>query len=179
MLRMAIVALLFAAASLHGQEPDPDPALAHSVRQLRTSVGRWDVTTDFLNPDGSVARSVSGTYEFSWVVPDRVVTGRSDIPSLGQSSAILFYVDEAEGEIEMVSVGADGRLWIMTGPLGGEVRYTQEFSTADGGTARLRFTRFNVSDDAFESRMDVSTDGGATWAPGNHQQFRRITGPGA
>ena len=38
---------------------------------------------------------------------------------------------------------------------------------------RLRFTRYNVTPDRFESRMDYSTDGGATWTQGNHQVFVR------
>lgn len=71
-----------------------DSSLQHSIEQLRTTVGHWNVTTDLLNPDGSVAKSVNGTYEFSWVVPDRVVSGRSEIPELKQASAILFYVNE-------------------------------------------------------------------------------------
>jgi hypothetical protein len=151
-----------------------DEALRHSVEQLRTSIGRWDTVTRFLNADGSVAREVTGTYEFSWVVEDRVVAGRSHVPELQQASGILFYVNAAAGTIEMVSVGADGYLWIMTGPLGGEERRTQEYRTADGGTGRLRFTRFNASADAFESRMEYTEDGGTTWLPGNHQTFRRI-----
>ena len=62
----------------------------------------------------------------------------------------------------MVSVGADGHLWTMTGPLGGEVRLSQEYETADGGTGRLRFTRFNVGQDTFESRMEHTDDAGKT-----------------
>ena len=61
--------------------------------------------------------------------------------------------------IEMAAVGADGRLWIMTGPLGGEERLSQEYQTVEGGTGRLRFTRYNVSPDAFESRMEYTEDG--------------------
>jgi hypothetical protein len=72
----------------------------------------------------------------------------------------------------MVSVGGDGRLWIMTGPLGGETRTTEEFNTA-GGTGQRRFARYNVTGDAFESRIEYSDDGGATWKPGNHQTFLR------
>jgi hypothetical protein len=125
-----------------------------------------------LNDDGSVAKSVTGTYEFSWVVPDRVVSGKSEIPELKQTAGILFYINETQGLIEMVSVGGDGKLWIMTGPLGGEERLSQEYKTANG-MAQLRFTRFNVAPDAFESRMDYTEDGGATWLPGNHQTFRR------
>lgn len=151
-------------------------ALAHSVEQLRGSIGRWNVTTEFLDESGSIARTAEGTYEFTWVVPDRVVSGRSEIPAANQASGILFYVNEKQGVIEMVSVGADGRLWTMTGPLGGEVRTTPEFDTAGGGKARLRFTRYNVEADRFESKMEYSEDGGATWKPGNHQVFRRAAG---
>ena len=158
---LALAALLGLACSVEAQEPAAASALRHSVEQLRSSIGRWETTTSYLNEDGSVARAVVGTYEFSWIVPDRVVTGKSEIPELGDASAILFYVSESAGHIEMVSVGRDGNLWIMTGPLGGEERRSQEFRTDAGATAQLRFTRFNVSAEAFESRM-------------NHQRFRRV-----
>ncbi len=154
---------------------DPEAALAASLDQLRQAVGTWSVTTDFLNPDGSVARSTAGEYRFEWVVPDRVLSGRSSIPELEMTSAILFYLNPAGETIEMVSVGADGHLWIMTGALGEETRYTQEFTSRDGKPSQLRFTRFNVAPDRFESRMEYTEDGGATWAPGNHQIFERAS----
>ncbi len=167
-------ALATVARPAEAQQPVPlDSAdLRHSVEQLRSSIGKWNVTTEFLRDDGTVATSAEGTYEFAWVIPDRVVSGRSEIPSRSQVSAILFYVNPARRQIEMSSVGADGMLWIMTGPLGGEVRTTQEYRTATG-TGRLRFTRYNVKTDTFESRMEYTEDGGATWKPGNHQLFRR------
>ena len=175
MFRTAVVASLLLVSGLAlGHGDHQDEALHHSVEQLRSSVGRWNVVTDFLNEDGSVTRSVSGTYEFSWVVPDRVLSGHSEMPELKQTVGILFYIKSAERQIEMVSVGADGRLWIMTGPLGGEQRLSQEFDTADGRPAQLRFTRVNVSTDAFESKMEYTEDGGLTWKPGNHQRFRRV-----
>ena len=73
----------------------------------------------------------------------------------------------------MGSVGRDGTLWVMTGPIDEEVRLSQEFPTADGGAARLRFTRFNISPQ-LASRMEYADDGGQTWKPGNHQTFRRV-----
>lgn len=148
--------------------------LAHSVDQLRHAVGRWSVVTELLNPDGSVAGAPRGTYEFEWVVMDRVVRGVSEIPALKQKSALLFYVSESRQVIEMSSVGADGQLFVMTGPLGGETRQTQVFQTPNGDDMRLRFTRFNVTPDRFESRMERTSDGGTTWVPGNHQVFERM-----
>lgn len=173
MIRYIVAAGLLAPSALAAQGGADPQALQASVEELRSSVGRWDVVTDFLDERGSVTRSVSGTYEFTWVVPDRVVSGRSEIPELQQASGILFYISEGRQRIEMVSVGRDGRLWIMTGRLGENSRMTQPFPTADGGTQQLRFTRFNVTPDAFESRMEYSSDGGRSWIPGNHQRFRR------
>jgi hypothetical protein len=118
------ILLLGLAGGTVAQEVTQDHDLQVSIEQLRTSIGRWDVVTEFLNEDGSIARSATGTYEFTWVVPDRVVSGKSEIPELKQASGILFYVNARMRLIEMVSVGADGRLWIMTGPLGGETRTT-------------------------------------------------------
>lgn len=168
-----VLGLFTALTCADTQTGDGGAALQHSVEQLRSSIGRWDVTTEFLNTDGTAAKTVSGTYEFSWVIPDRVVSGKSEIPELKQVSAILFYVNEAKQFIEMVSVGADGNLWVMTGELGGEVRTTKEFKTASGGTGQLRFTRYNVLADSFESKMEYTEDGGESWLPGNHQVFRR------
>ena len=148
-------------------------ALAQSVDQLRNAVGRWDVITEFLKEDGTVAKSVGGYYEFEWVVADKVLRGRNAIPEMKQASGILFYINEARSEIEMAAVGADGKLWVMSGPLGSEVRMTPTYATAEGGTGQLRFTRFNPEDDRFESKMEYTEDGGKTWIPGNHQIFTR------
>ena len=168
-----VFSLVLSQASF-AQEDGAATALEKSVDELRSSVGLWNTTTEFIADDGSVAKSVEGTYEFSWVVPDRVISGKSSIPEMGQAAGILFYIREAKAEIEMVSVGSDGRLWIMTGALGGNERTTPEFATQAGGTGQLRFTRYNVAEDTFESRMDYSEDGGENWKQGNHQVFRRV-----
>lgn len=173
MLRSLGLALLLCASALRAEDR-ADDALRHSTEQLRSSIGSWAVTTEFLNEDGSIAKSVQGSYQFSWVVPDRVVSGRSDIPELKQSAGILFYIDQARSQIEMVSVGGDGRLWIMSGALGSEQRTTPEFKTANG-LSQLRFTRFNIGEDRFESKMEYTEDAGKTWKPGNHQVFIRST----
>jgi hypothetical protein len=171
--RSFALTVLLSLAAIGTAYANEDDAMQRSVEQLRASIGHWKVVTEFLNEDGSIAKSVEGAYRFEWVVPERVVSGRSDIPEMKQTTAILFYVNEQKRLIEMVSVAADGRLWVMSGPLGGEVRTTPEYTTREGGTGQLRFTRFNVAEDSFESRMEYSEDSGKTWKPGNHQTFRR------
>jgi hypothetical protein len=147
--------------------------LETSIDQLRYVAGEWSVATEELTADGAIARTLEGSYTFDWVIPDRVLSGRSEIPEVNRVSAVLFYVNETQEKIEMVSVGADGRLWVMSGKLGEETRYTEPFATQDGGTAQLRFTRYNVRADTFESKMEYSEDGGKSWMPGNHQTFIR------
>ncbi|WFL76451.1 hypothetical protein P7228_10625 [Altererythrobacter arenosus] len=151
----------------------PNPAL----EQLRHVIGEWDVETTFLRPDGSEAGSFAGTYTFDWVMEDKVVQGVSVIPEFEMASGILFYLRPATSEIEMVSVGPDGQLWTMAGPQDSETRETPVVDMPDGTTLKLRFTRFNVTPDRFESRMERSTDGGVTWVKGNHQVFLRRSAP--
>lgn len=157
----------------------PAAAFAESVEQLRHVAGRWNVTTTQFRDDGSVAQRLDGTYQFDWIVPDRVLSGGSSTPATGQASGILFYVNEKRATIEMASVGADGHLWVMTGPAGGETRTTPPTPMSDGSKMILRFTRFNVAPHRFESKMEVSTDGGTSWRAGNHQMFVRATAAGA
>jgi hypothetical protein len=147
-------------------------SVAQGVEQLRQVIGDWSATTEFLREDGTAARTVEGTYTFRWVVPDRVIAGVSEIPALEQRSAILFYVNEVKGIIEMVSVGADGDLWVMTGPIAGETRTTLPRTMPDGTVLELRFTRSEVTPDSFRSRMEYRTAGGE-WKPGNRQSFQR------
>lgn len=154
-------------------QKDNQQALAHSVDELRHVIGEWSVVTQFLSPKGDVAQEVNGTYQFYWVVEDRVVSGRSDIPTLGQSSAILFYINEEAQAIEMSAVGKDGKLWIMTGKLGEDSRETAYYSPEPNVEQKLRFTRFNVKADSFESKMEYTLDRGDTWTQGNHQLFTR------
>lgn len=151
-------------------------SLSSAVQQLRHSVGIWNVTTTQFDDQGEVARVASGTYRFDWVVPDRVLSGRADMAEWKQSAGMLFYVNPERSTIEMTSVGPDGQLWVMTGPAGGETRTTTPTALPDGRKVQLRFTRFNVSANGFESRTEASYDGGASWRPGNHQTFKRAAG---
>ena len=172
MIRFAIAALALGLGALAAPAVAAEETPA-GVLELRRNVGVWDTTTEFLAEDGSVARAVRGTYSFEWVVSDSVLRGVSEIPETKQKSAILFYYRAAKDEIEMVSVGADSVLWLMTGPGGGNARTTAPRPTQDGGTITLRFTTANVTAERFESRMEWSADEGQIWNPGNRQTMVR------
>lgn len=174
-----LIALTAAVAVAAGSVPaiaqQADAPAEVAVEQLRHVIGLWDVTTEFIRADGTVAGAAEGQYRFGWVVPDRVIQGMSTIPEWNQASGILFFVRPATNEIEMVSVGADGQLWRMVGPDDGETRTTPNVTMPDGSTLMLRFTRSDVEENSFRSRMEMSNDGGQTWRLGNRQHFRRAT----
>ncbi|MBX7527389.1 hypothetical protein [Qipengyuania vesicularis] len=168
---LASLALMLAPPQALAEETADE--VVPAITQLRQAVGTWDVVTTFYRDDGSVAGEADGTYTFDWVTEDKILRGQSEIPQFYMRSAILFYHRPGTSEVEMVSVGPDGRLWVMTGPDTTETRETPVVTNPDGSTIKLRFTRFNVSDDRFESRMERSSDGGETWVQGNHQLFIR------
>ncbi|WP_373487674.1 hypothetical protein [Blastomonas sp.] len=174
-MKRLIASLLLMVAYPAASQDQTAPPPSAGLEQLRHVVGSWRVETRFRQQDGSETEPFVGSYQFEWVIEDAVLRGVSETPELGQRSVILFYLRPARNEIEMVSVGADGKLWVMTGRDGLETRETPDLPTTDGGTMRLRFTRFNVTPERFESRMEWSVDQGASWSPGNHQVFVRCS----
>jgi hypothetical protein len=170
-LAAAILSFLAIPAAL-ASEMTP-PALASAVQQLRQAAGRWNVTTTRYADDGAVSAVASGTWSFDWVVPDRVLSGRAVIPDWHQSAGMLFYLNERQFTLEMAQVGADGQLIVMSGPAGAEMRTSAAVALPDGRRVIQRHTRYGVSADRFESRLETSYDGGTSWKPGFHQLFVR------
>ncbi len=172
--RTLAAAAFLATTSVASAQVQANPAaLSASLAELRHAIGTWDVTTEFLQDDVAIGQSFEGMYAFEWVVEDKIARGVTEIPALKQKSAILFYLRPDESKIEMSSVGPDGKLWVMTGAFGDSVRRTPGVVMPNGATLQLRFTRYNVAPNRFESRMERSLDGGKTWQAGNHQVFRR------
>ena len=177
MLTLAVSAL--ASPALAQETSAATTPVPPAVEQLRHVIGAWDVETDFIGPDGAIRATVPGRYEFSWVMPDRIVSGWSELPSLNQKSALLFFHRPTDRKIEMASVGPDGHLWRMIGPEDGETRTTTDQTMADGSSMMLRFTRHDVTPDRFRSFMEISGDGGKTWRLGNRQRFDRVVAASA
>jgi hypothetical protein len=153
------------------------PALATAVQQLRQAAGRWNVTTTRYADNGAVAAVATGTWSFDWVVPDRVLTGRSAIPDWNQSAGMLFYLNERMFTLEMAQVGADGQLIVLSGPAGAATRRSEPVALPDGRRVLQRHTRYGVTADRFEAKLETSYDGGASWKPAYHQLFVRAPAP--
>lgn len=170
-LATAVFTLLFMPLA-HATGTAP-PGLESAVQQLRQAAGRWNVTTTRYAENGAVAAVATGTWTFDWIVPDRVLSGRSAIPDWNQSAGLLFYLNERLVTLEMAQVGSDGQLLVMVGPAGADSRTTEPVALPDGRRMVQRHTRYGVTADRFESRIDTSYDGGASWRPGYHQLFVR------
>lgn len=175
-MKLSAVVLSLFVLPLAEATPAPSPELSTAVQQLRQAAGRWNVTTTRFGENGAVAGVASGTWNFDWVVPDRVLSGRAVIPDWNQSAGMLFYLNERLITLEMAQVGADGQLVVMSGPAGTETRSTPVVALADGRKMVQRHTRYRVTADRFESRMETSYDGGQSWKPGYHQLFVRAPG---
>jgi hypothetical protein len=167
----ALLSLLILPLAEATEAPPPEQSAA--VQQLRQAAGRWNVTTTRYAENGAVTGVASGTWSFDWVVPDRVLSGKAVIPDWNQSAGMLFYLNERLFTLEMAQVGADGQLIVMSGPAGTESRSTPVLALPDGRRLVQRHTRYRVTADRFESRMETSYDGGQSWKPGYHQLFVR------
>jgi hypothetical protein len=149
------------------------PAIQTAVQQLRQAAGRWTVTTTQYDSSGSVKAVASGTWQFDWVVPDRVLAGRASIPDWKQSTGILLYLNERRSTVEMATVGADGQLQVLAGAAGTDTRTSAAVALPDGRRMVKRYTRYRVEADRFESCLETSYDGGRSWQPGLHHLFVR------
>jgi hypothetical protein len=172
-MRLATALLSFLVMPLAQASEILPPALESAVQQLRQAAGRWNVTTTRYADNGAVAAVATGTWTFDWVVPDRVLAGRSTIPDWNHSAGMLYYLNERHFTLELAQVGSDGQLLVMSGPAGAESRTTEPVPMPDGRRMVQRHTRYGVSADRFESRIETSYDGGASWKPGYHQLFVR------
>ncbi len=173
-MKLAAAILSFLVLPLaEGAEMAP-PSLASAVQQLRQAAGHWNVTTTRYGDNGAVAGVASGTWHFDWVVADRVLSGRAVIPDWKQTAGMLYYLSERRSTLEMASVGADGQLLVMSGPAGAETRTTAAVPLADGRQMLQRYTRYGVTTDRFEARIESSYDGGTSWKLGHHQLFVRV-----
>lgn len=172
-MKLLVAFLSFLVVPLAQATDAAPPELSTAVQQLRQAAGRWNVTTTRFSDTGAVTAVATGTWSFDWVVPDRVLSGKAVIPDWNQSEGMLFYLNERLITLEMAQVGANGQLLVMSGPAGAESRSTPVVALPDGRKMVQRHTRYRVSADRFESRMETSYDGGQSWKPGYHQLFVR------
>jgi hypothetical protein len=173
-MKLATAVLAYFCLTLANAGEMPPPALESAVQQLRQAAGRWSVTTTRYAENGAVTAVATGTWSFDWVVPDRVLSGRASIPDWNQSAGMLFYLNERMFTLEMAEVGADGQLVVMTGPAGAETRTTDAIPLPDGRRMLQRHTRYGVTANRFEAKLETSYDGGLSWKPGYHQIFVRV-----
>jgi hypothetical protein len=173
-LRPGLVAILFFACTFASAQAKFDvDAREAATELLRSSVGKWETTAEFFNPNGTVAGAFAGTTELAWLTPGKVISGKSEYPQLKLVTGLMVYINEAKGQVEMASVGGDGNLLVVSGPLGSAELRSEPVRFSDTVVGRLKFTRLNVTANSFDTRTEISDDGGKTWKMMNRQKFKR------
>lgn len=167
----SITFLLIIVAVAVGQPQPPSLKASKGIEQLRQIVGNWDVTTEILFPDGTVELKQEGSWQFRWVVPDRVLSGESH--QAESKAAILIYVHAQKEVIELATVGEDGLLWVMSGAADSESLTTPNTKVSEKETIMFRWSRYEFEKNRFRSKLEISKDGGKTWVLRHRQEFRR------
>ena len=153
------------------------PVLATAVQQLRQAAGRWNVTTTRYAENGAVAAVATGTLNFDWVVPDRVLAGKlrhSRLEPVGRHALLpeRAHVHARDGAgRRRRAAHRDER------PRRDRDANDRADRMPDGRRMLQRHTRYGVTANRFEAKMEMSYDGGANWKPGYHQLFVRVPMP--
>ena len=174
---LIVLALSLCVSAATAQSPDdnPEPLPDEARKRLVYAVGEWSVRTEFLDPDGKVRSVEESTHEAHFSIPGRLVELTSRTPSTGTGVAWLFY-NVQEGMFYLTSVDRSGDHWVMTGGLDRYVLTSRPKALEDGSTLTARLTTMNMTADAYETRMEVSLNDGASWKTVFRQTITRRAG---
>ena len=100
------------------------PALATAVQQLRQAAGRWNVTTTRYAENGAVAARCVRHLALRLGRAGPRARGPLRHSRLEPGGGHALLRERAPFTLEMAPVGADGQLWVMSGPAGAETRTT-------------------------------------------------------
>lgn len=167
-----LVTLLPGAPSAQDTAEPIAPLPEEARRRLEYAVGAWDVRTEFLDPEGRVQPIEESTHDARFSIPGRLVELTSVTPSSGRGKAWLFYGMQ-DGLFYLTSVDQRGDLWVLTGGLDQYVLTSLPRPMEDGSMLTARLTYLNPTAGSYETLMDVSTNGGATWRTVFRQKITR------
>jgi hypothetical protein len=157
---------------ISGQATLPDEALD----RLEYAIGEWSVVGERLDSDDSVTEVTEGSQVATWLVPGRIVQMADRDPNGGGRSWWAY--DHALGLWTLVSIsGENGAVWVLTGTLDEWVITSAPRRLADGRTAMIRFTHYDIEPHMFKALQEVSFDGGVSWAAVYRQTLTRRTIP--
>lgn len=137
-------------------------------------IGKWELKTEYLNRNGDVRRTVTGTEEARYVIENRVVEITTVIPEQNLLSKAWQFYNTAEEKFYLTSVDANGDHWVLSGGLDAYVITSQPKKQANGRELIIRFTHTNIQTDSFEAIMETSIDGGESWWTRYRQYLTRL-----
>lgn len=149
----------------------PHPAYREQLMLFGRFVGVWDVDVAFFDEAGSTVFHGPGEWAFAWVLDGRVIQDvltfadvrdpTSTAPGKRSIGTSLRHYHPETDQWRVVWIGASsGNLCFLEGGrVGEEIRLER----TEEGSALLRWSFTDISDDQFHWTGHISTDGGATW----------------
>lgn len=132
-------------------------------KRLDHHIGKWKIKIDYLDANGKVVYSTTGTDEVRYIIDRRVVEMTTSIPDLPSFSKGWMFYSIPEETFYVTSVDREGQFWIMSGGLDEYVITSKPKRQPDGTEMMIRFTHSDIKEDSFEALMEYSKDAGKTW----------------
>lgn len=151
-------------------QPIPDEA----QKRLDHIIGKWELKTEYLDRNGEVRRTVTGTEEAAFLIEDKVVEITTTIPEQNQFSKAWQFYNVAEEKFYLTSVDAKGDHWVLSGDLKEYTLTSLPTRQANGRELTIRFTHTNIRENSFEAVMETSIDGGKSWWTRYRQYLTRL-----
>lgn len=175
LLSLRLVAVAAAALTLTTGGPaaaqqSDDGLAAEAVSILQDELGSWDSRWERLDADGNVTSVTEGVETFLPLNGERVHLLKTHIPAMNQTSNGLRFYNPVEKRLMLISVGADGRHFILREEVGGNVVLSDPYMSRNGSETILRFTTTSATENEKIIDHEFSTDGGKSWT-----LFRRQT----
>lgn len=148
-------------------DPDNGSSLEPSQRALakmQQDVGTWDCHWEFLDQEGGIASTASGTQTMTFVIEDSIMQIMMDVPEMGIQSVTHRFFDPVREKLFWVSVDNHGDHWSFVEEFDDQPSYSLPHSDLEGTTTYLRFTLLRETDNEVDVLMESSEDQ-ESWSP--------------
>ncbi|MEZ5330605.1 MAG: hypothetical protein R2991_00830 [Thermoanaerobaculia bacterium] len=157
---LACAALTPLAALAQDAPASPPP---EAVRRMEHVLGRWESTWEWVDAEGTVVYVEHGTETGRWALEGRLLELTTEIEGRdGPSKGWMFWNAPAE-RFQLVSVGWDGDLWILSGGLEEYVIASEPKAMPDGKTLQIRFTHGEAGPDTLTAVMEMRGSSEEPW----------------
>ncbi len=110
-----IIMLLMVVVPGAGLAADAQVLPEEAAKRLEHIIGSWDCRWEYLDSEGKVKRTVTGTETARWAIEGRVVEFDTEVPDNDSVSRGLMFYSFRDKRFHITSVDQDGAHWHMSG----------------------------------------------------------------